>query len=116
MNKKKRSINGNIVNQKIKIIQFNKGGSAIHKKINEIKDIILKEKPEILILNEFNLEQNIDPRNIQLKGYNLEHDQLIDRGVSRTGMYIKCNLNYSREKKYENDDESIITIKIGYPN
>ena len=100
-NKLKRSINGNIntYDNKIKIIQWNKGSSDILNMLQEIKDIIKIQKPEVFIINELNLEDDINIESINIKGYSLEIDQLMEKsGISRTGMYIKNNLNYTREK------------------
>ena len=55
-------------------------------------------------------------KNINIDGYEIEIDDLIKQGKSRTGIYIKNNLNYKRIKKYDNENESIVTINVGYPN
>ena len=93
MNKEIKIKNGNIIKNGIKIIQWNKGSSAILNKINEIRDIIEKKRPEIFIINEFNLEENIIKESINIKGYQIELDDLIEDGMARTAIYIRNNIN-----------------------
>ena len=83
--------------------------------LNEIKDLIIEERPEMLIINELNLEEDISIDNINIDGYNIEIDNLYKKGMARTGVYIKKNLNYKREKEFEAENESIVTLKVGYP-
>ena len=54
--------------------------------------------------------------NINIEGYNIEVDNLHKKGMARTGVYIKKNINYKREKCYAGENESVITLKVGYPN
>ena len=42
------------------------------------------------------MEAEINIENANIDGYRLEIDKLIMRGMSRTGIYVKNNLNYSR--------------------
>ena len=90
-------------------------GSNLINSILEIKDIIKDKKPDIFVINELNIKADTNVENVNIDGYKLEIDRLILRGMSRTGIYVKNNLNYSRELKYDAENESIITIKIGYP-
>ena len=96
---------------------WNKGGFELITKISEIKQIIQQKKPDIFVVNELNLYKNDDINMCNIEGYNFEHDNLLKtRGVARTGMWIANNLVYNRIKKSENVGESIVMIKIGYPN
>ena len=119
VNKKQKAVNGNIRNVKksIKILGWNKGGFELISKIDEIKLILQQKKPDVFIVNELNLYKNDDQNLCNMEGYNFEHDNLLKtRGVSRTGMWIADNLVYKRIKKSENLGESVVIIKIGYPN
>ena len=53
MNKKIKSINSNGNNKRntIEIINWNKGGAHISKKIDDIKHILEKHKPKIMVIN-----------------------------------------------------------------
>ena len=112
-NRKKRSINGN--RNVIKLTAWNKGGMDLEMKIDEIKVIIEEKKPQILIVNELNLNIESDYNITNIKGYNFEIDQLYEKnGIGRTGMWIDENMVYERVKTHENDGESIVVIKVGY--
>ena len=88
LNKTKRASNGNIKNI-IKITSWNKGNSDLKYKINIIKEVINEKKPEILTINELNLDLNEDPNIVNIKGYNFEVDNLYElRGIGRTGIWI----------------------------
>ena len=60
----------------------------------------------LFIINEFNLEDIIDKESINIKGYQLETDDLIKYGMARTAIYIKNNINYTRMKKYDVQGDS----------
>ena len=86
-------------------------------RVNEIKSILKREKPEIFFINEFNLDFNKDINQVEVKNYSLELDNLYtEKGISRTAAYIKKNIVYQRLTKYENKGEAIIALKVGYPN
>ena len=54
---------------------------------------------------------------MKIKGYHMEYDKMyINYNRARTIMYIKKYLSYDRVKKYENNDDSAICIKIGLPH
>ena len=85
--------------------------------MNELKLILKRDKPEIFFINEFNLDFNQDINLVNVKGYNIELDSLyIERGIARTAAYIKKNIVYQRLNKFENPGQSIIALKVGYPN
>ena len=74
-NKLQKSTNGNISN-KIRIISWNKADLNITMKLNNIKQIIVKNKPQILIINELNLENNQFSGITNINGYNFISDSL----------------------------------------
>ncbi len=114
INKSKKIINRNIQNN-LRVIQWNKGSANIMNQINEIKDIIKENKPEVLILNEANFYSDEDISSIKIEGYNIEEDQLMDDfNVNRTLMYIKNNLTYERHREFESKNKSAITIAVGF--
>ena len=86
-------------------------------RINELNLILKQDKPEIFFINEFNLDFNQDINLVNVKNYNLELDSLYnERGIARTAAYIKKNIVYQRLHKFENPGQSIIALKVGYPN
>ena len=100
----------------IKIIAWNKGSLQLISKIAEIKEIIKEKKPDVLIVNELQLDNNDDYNIINIQGYNFECDSLLTTNrISRTGLWIKDIFNYSRLKKQECEGESIVGIRIGFP-
>ena len=114
-NSKQRSINGNI-RKVIKLIAWNKGSIQLISKIGEINEIIKEKKPDVLIVNELQLDNNDDYNITNIQRYNFECDSLITtNGITRTGLWIKDIFNYSRLKKQECEGESIVGVKIGFP-
>ena len=52
-----------------------------------------------------------------MPGYNFEIDNLYEKnGIGRTGMWVNNNFVYERISKLELENESIVIIKIGYPD
>ena len=77
----------------------------------------MTKKPDIFIVNELNLDFNSDYNITNIEGYNFEIDKLFkSNGIGRTGMWISKNLVYDRDNEIENDNESIVAVKIGYPH
>ena len=74
-NKLVKAINGNI-NRSLKIISWNKGNSYIKNSIDDIRQIILEQKPDILVLNELRFENDNHQAQVLIDGYTLEMDNL----------------------------------------
>ena len=114
MNKLQRAINGNI-NKNLKILTWNKGNALIKNAMVEIKDLIDKYKPDILVINELRLQKDDDISVAFVRGYRLEVDNLRENyKESRTGIYIKENLIYERVPQYEANLSSTVCIKVGF--
>ena len=47
-----------IMNKHIKFLQVNKGNSEFHNKIDQLKLLIEKHRPAVMIINELNLDAN----------------------------------------------------------
>ena len=102
---------------RLKIIQWNKGGETLQYKMEDIKEIIVKHKPMILIVNELNLEYSDHQSVFKIDGFNFECDKLIENNkTGRTGMWIDKRLVYTRIKDLNIDQESIVAIRAGFPN
>ena len=114
-NKYIHSINGNIYT--INIVTWNKDKKNLSNAINRVKNIIIETKADILLVNEANMSTNVDEMLININGFNIEFDKLyVNNNMARSVMYISDKLVYTRMKKYENDIDSSICIKVGYPN
>ena len=116
-NKLMHAMNGNRyvksnVKSHLKIAQINKGNSNFRTKLNNILSLIEKEKPDILVVSEANMEEN-DPciRN-HLKGYNIEMKLLGELKEARMIVLIKSDITYEQIKNHENDKNAMITLKV----
>ena len=113
-NKLIKSLNGNIKNQ-ICILLWNKGNSLLKNKIQELRDIVTEKKPEIFVVNEFNHSNEEDMSPTHIEGYQIELDTVPDGSTThRNAIYIKNNIIYQREKKFEAPNSSNICLKIGF--
>ena len=110
-NKLTRIRNGNI-----KLLHLNKGGSDILTKIVLIKDLIDKEVPDLVSLNESNCSFSVPDETKPFDGYNFEHKHLKLRDKSsckaRTSIAIKYGIEYERLKNLEPDINSLIWLKL----
>ena len=104
------------MNKTIKIIKFNRGNYNLDKRINQIKEIIEKHKPKIIVINKLNLSKDDIVSQHQFKNYKLITDNLdITDAVSRTGMLIHRDIHYQRRKDLEAQGLSTIWIKLKNP-
>lgn len=104
----------NTIKTGIKIIQWNKGSSKLYKRIPNIDTILLDHSPQILIINEANVN-NEELKHIHFNSYNIETDNLIrDNIQARTIMLIHTDIAYERCKSLEKEGLSTIWIKAGY--
>ena len=118
MNKKVKSINGNGNNKQntIEIINWNKGAAHISKKIDDIKYILEKHKPKIMVINELNFNEEDDEDLMKVEKYSFEYDNLRKNNkTARTGMFIRNDMAYTRAKYLENDKTSCVAVRIGFP-
>ena len=54
---------------------------------------------------------------MNINGYNLEKDNMyLNKGKSRSIMYVNKNLKYSRQYSFEGKNDASIVIKIGLPH
>ena len=117
MNKRIKTINGNIKKNCINIINWNKGPMHISKKMNDIKETLEKYKPKIMVINELNYNFDDDENMIKIDKYSFEVDNLRENNkTGRTGMYIRNDMAYTRAKYLEDIDTSCVAIRIGFPN
>ena len=101
----------------MRIMSWNKNDCNIENRMDDIKELTRRHKPHIIIIQELNLSNNNCKGIINMEGYQFEHDDLINSNkTSRCGMWVSDKLTYSRNKKLEAKDESVIAIRVGFPN
>ena len=108
--------NGNI-RKILKIMTWNKANGTFDYKLDDIKELISKHKPDIFVVTELNLKKTDFQYITNINNYNFEHDQLLEKNcISRVGMWIKKKLVFKREKKHEVSEDPMVTISVGYPH
>ena len=114
-NKGMKTINGNRANDnKIKIMQYNKGSSNFSNHIHHLQNIINLHDPHIICISEANIKAK-DNVNMfdQLLGYNIETNMQYDAiGVSRNCIMVKNGIKYKRRQQFEDKLNSDIWIEI----
>ena len=115
--KKQKTKNKNIKNGKIgKILCWNKGNSTFSVKKPEIEILIGNHNPLMMGILEANMGENCYTPALQIDGYNLERDNLMDEGgITRTAVYIKEGMDYIRRKDLEVKATPAIWIEVS-PN
>ena len=110
-----KAVNGNI--KGMKITCWNKTNAPLMTKINDIKEILKNDKPHVLIVNELNLNEDQHKGITNYQNYKFESDKLLHSiGKARTGMWIHKDIIYSRNFKLEDNVNSVVAVKIGFPH
>jgi hypothetical protein len=110
-------INGNILrNNKLKIIQWNKGSSNLIGSIEEVEVLMQNESPDILTLSESMVLSTDNLDEIYIDGYQIEQaDTFTDLGISRSCVYIKSTVQYIRRRDLEGSPISTVWIEVIVP-
>ena len=99
----------------MRIIPWSKADLNIAMKINNIKQIIIKQKPQIQVINELNLNSKQYAGITNIPGYNFISDCFIkSQHNARIGMWITKNLKFTRNTDFVDNLNPIIAIKVGY--
>ena len=115
-NNLKRATNDNISNNNLKIYTWNKSNSNISDKMGAIRNIIAKEKPSIMFVQELNLNVFQLANIARIEGYRFETDNLMEEyDVSRLGCWVSRDLVYERVKSLEDNRNPLIALNVGYP-
>ena len=103
-------------NKTITLIQINKGNSNFSSRVDQIKFIIEKFNPHIMVVNELNIDNGDNISRSQFENYRIETDRLdiLDR-TSRTGIIIHKSIHYQRRHDLEMDGLSTIWLQLNYP-
>ena len=120
-NKRMHALNGNRfakpkIKSHFKIAHINKGNSNFPTKLNNILNLIEDDRPDILMISEANMESNEPSVKNHLKGYNIEKKLLGNQNVARMIVMVKSDITYERLYGFENDINSMMTLKIKNSN
>ena len=97
INKKMHTLNGNIKNQNMKIMSWNKGNAWAENRIYYITHLLTTEKPAIMAIQELELRQSAEIRLMTVPGYSLELDQMYEKLLmARSCIYIRQDIKYTR--------------------
>ena len=90
-------------------MSWNKGNAHLSNRMEAIKQIILKNKPQVLVISELNFKQEDHISLTNIPGYTFECDSYRENNAtSRLGMWIKNNLVYKCDKELETKEEALI--------
>ena len=100
-------------NQKLKIINWNKGNAKLSNIINTIQSVIIRYQPHIIALQEVNYTSKQTPEEIIIPGYKWEFDQLLQQhGRARSALLIKDSIRYVRRNELETKDIAHVWITV----
>ena len=101
------------VEDKGKLVIWNKGNSRFQAKKVDIEVILDKYKPLVMGILEANMGVNTLTSTLGIDGYLLERDNLIEEGCrTRTAVYISEKLDYRRRKDLEIKGSPAIWIEL----
>ena len=91
---------------------------SLYKKMAEVKNIIINEKPHILGLSETELlKSKHDLKSLKIPGYDLILPKSWEYcGKARLVVYVKRTLEYDHLPELENDDIQSVWIRAGFKN
>ena len=118
-NAEMRRINGNGRSKGIKIAHWNKGNSLLVNKIQEIKTIMLAEKPHIIGLSEANFLDRDDKQLVSIDEYNFHICKTINNPklkISRVVVYTHVDIIAKLRPDLMSDEFSSIWLEVGLPN
>ena len=100
----------------LRFLHINKGSSSILSKIDILEHLVLSEEAQVVSIVESNVNLSKSDELKPMKGFNFEHKQLfinnVKSSIARTTIAIKDNLPYTRMFNLENDQNSIIWLRI----
>ena len=104
------------VGNNLRFLHINKGNSSILTKIDILEHLVLSEEAQVVSIVESNVNLSKSDELKPMKGFNFEHKQLfinnIKSSIARTTIAIKDNISYTRMHNLENDQNSIIWLRI----
>ena len=104
------------MNNTIKLLQINKEDSDFQVKSDQINELIVKHKPQIIVINKLNLKNSDKILSKQFPNYNMETDNLdVVYMMSRTGILIHKDIHYKRCKELETMGISSVWIQLSHP-
>ena len=114
-NKKIKSANGNgKLRQNISIIHWNMGSKAWQNKKTEIELVIMQQNPDIFIISEANLKNQLSENERGIPGFKLVLPKTAEaRDMIRIVMLIREGIQYELLSDYMDTIVASIWIKIG---
>ena len=116
-NKITHILNGNRNGNNIKFFHWNKGSSLFQNKVDHLKILIDKYKPNILSISKANYNIESIWNTYGLEDYNIEFtDQKMNYKVSRQILLIDKRLMYERRYDLESKHDCMIWIQVKIKN
>ena len=84
-----------------------------HKK-DYVRNILHEHQIDILTLQETEIQEDTDLKNLQIKGFTLEIETNTKK--KRIATYIKNEIPYKRRNDLEQPDLHLTIIDVGYPS
>ena len=101
----------------IKLMSFNKGNTFLINSLDTIKQIIDREKPHVLSIQEARLRQNCPLEDVQIPDYILHTDGLYQAGkTARNVVYTHRDLIVKVRTDLLHPDIAMIPMKLGFAN
>ena len=122
LNKLAHVINGNRGQRGrgITCIYWNKGSSLLKNKMHNIKSLVQDHSPHIFGLGEANLKLGHDLEDVNIPGYNLHADNVINcsqlANTARVVVYTHNLLKVKRRFDLEVENVSAVWLECGLPN
>ena len=115
MNKLVKITNGNGTNRKgLTVIHWNMGSKYWQRKIIEAEAVALQYKPDLLIISEANLMEDLNDQQRNLTGYSLLLPKTTElQMVARIIMYVKDGLNVVKMEEIMDNGVAAIWVKVG---
>ena len=114
-----RYLYGNKKNQGIKICHWNKGGSHLHNKMPELRNVVSGLHPHIFGVSEANLLHSHDQNQVQLEDYDLHLPKTLSNPslkISRVVTYTHKSIIAKPRPDLMSDTISSIWLEVGFPN
>ena len=103
-------------NNNLKLYHWNKGSANFNNKLNEIKNLINTNKPDVLNLAEANININDNNFSNNFYDYKIETTKMASvTNIARSSLLIKKSIPYKRRHDLEDTITSTIWIEISIP-
>ena len=102
-----------MMNKQINISLLNKGNSDLASRIEQINQILVTQKPTVLVVNKLNMYKKDTAIKYLFHNYTMEYDSLDQTdGGARTAILISNQLKYKRRKYLESPGIASVWVQI----